>query len=184
MLSERSLKASRGEASSLPSDMSSLSLEKGDAPALFHMFHNKLPESNEQAKSCRCLWLRVFGFAAWKQTAFCSLSCFSTVTLGAGRDWRQGPIPHAPLSPMTLSGLIGGALDANEGNTCLQETVSLWGNVEIRAIKSLNANYKVRAVSGFWSSFSWSLSHGLAEAKTRCRTAPTKCEILPLLLRC
>lgn len=81
----------------------------------FSLFHNKLPESNKQAKSCHCLQLTVSGFAIWKQTAFCSLSCFSTVTLEAGRDQSQGPIPHMPLSPW---------IQTKEILTCLQEAVS------------------------------------------------------------
>lgn len=67
--------------------------------------------------------------------AFYFLSCSSRVALGAGRHQSLGPFPRAPLSPMAHSGFRGGALDPKEGNTYLQETLSLTGNVEIRGIK-------------------------------------------------
>jgi len=115
----RRLKEFLGEAPLLLADTGSLFLEKKDTPALFPTFHNELPESNKQAKSCHCLQLTLSEFATWKQTAFSSLSCFFIVALGAVRGQTQKPIPHAPLSLTTLSGFTGGALDPDEGNTHL-----------------------------------------------------------------
>lgn len=101
-----------------PSDTTSLLSEKGDTPAQFPMFHNKLFKSNKQAKSCHCLQLTVSGFATWKQTAFCSLSCFSLVALGVGRDQSPSNVRHSHPQ------LSQGSRDT-EGNAYLQETQSL-----------------------------------------------------------
>lgn len=123
MLLERRVKTLWGKGSLPPAEASSLFLER-ETPALYPVFHNESRESNKWTRSCCWLQLTVSGFATWKQTAFCFLSCSFTMALEVGRHQNLGPISHAPLSTHR-AGFCGGALDPKEGNTYLQETLSL-----------------------------------------------------------